>query len=826
MTNASMAFEDEDAIAFDPFASGQIEQIVPSTEAQREVWLGDQLSPEASLAYNESMVFRLRGALQVQALSLALSQLVQRHQSLRATFSADGTQLVIGEAAPLAMAQHDLGRDAANQQRALDEVHAAAMHQPFPLEQGPLFRAALYRLGASEHELVLTAHHAVCDGWSWGVIAEELPQLYAEQIGAGPALDPAAHYSDYAAWEGVEASGPDMQAHVDYWLGRFSGGNLPVLELPLDRPRPAVRTFSSRRVDHLLDPALVAELRRVGSSTGVSLFATLFSGFATLLHRLTGQDDLVVGIAAAGQLASDMPKLVGHCVNTLPLRVAVDSQAPFDAFARQSSSVVLDAFEHQTLTYGSLLTKLAVRRDPSRLPLVSVLFNVDGDATPSAGFPGLEVEQRSIPRAFENFELFVNLTPAAGGMQVEVQYNADLFDDATIRRWLDIYETMLRSLTLDAKQALGRIKLVSPAEATALAALQPPPTPMPVPSLMHTGFTAMAALQPSRPAIRHGARSMSYHELDEQSNKLAHVLRERGVGRGQLVGLCIERGFDMMIGLLGILKAGAAYVPLDPTFPKARLDYYAEDARLSLLLTSALLPGAPRSWCADAAQRVFEIDADSHWKSASGDALAPGPQDAQQADPAYVIYTSGSTGKPKGVVVPHRAVSNLIQSMQRAPGIGPRDRLAAVTTLSFDIAVAELMLPLTAGAEIIMVPREVSMDGNQLRALLETEKVSVLQATPGMWRLLLDAQWPGNPQFRGWIGGESVPADLALALLDNCAEVWNVYGPTETTVWSTVWRMDRDKIKASGVSIGHPIGQHRHLDPRLGPAGLPHRRAR
>ncbi|WP_256734782.1 non-ribosomal peptide synthetase [Variovorax sp. dw_954] len=803
---SSMAFENDDAVAFDPFASGQIEQIVPSTEAQREVWLGDQLSAEASLAYNESMVFRLRGALQVQALSLALDQLVQRHQSLRATFSADGTQLVIGEAAPLALVQHDLSSgDVSSRQQALAAAHAAAMHQPFPLSQGPLLRAALYKLGAAEHELVMTAHHAICDGWSWGVIAEELPQLYAEQTGEGPALDPATGYADYAAWEAVEAASPAMQGHVDYWLGRFGGGNLPVLELPLDRPRPAVRTFKSRRVDHLLDPALLGELRRVGAGTGVSLFATLFSGFGALLHRLTGQDDLVVGIAAAGQLASDMPKLVGHCVNTLSLRLAVDPKMPFDAFARASSSVLMDAFEHQTLTYGSLLTKLAVRRDPSRLPLVSVLFNVDGDATPSAGFPGLEVEQRSIPRAFENFELFVNLTPAAGGMRIEAQYNTDLFDEAAIVHWLSIYETLLRSLAQDPKQALAQINLVSPVEAQALAEMQPEPTALPVPALMHTGFTAMAALQPERRAIRHGARTMSYRELDEQSNKLAHALRARGVGHGQLVGLCIERGFDMLIGLIGILKAGAAYVPLDPTFPKARLDYYAEDARLSLLLTSALLSGAPRSWCVDAAQRVFEIDAESEWKSGSAEALAPSALDAQEEDPAYVIYTSGSTGKPKGVVVPHRAVSNLIQSMQRAPGIGPRDRLAAVTTLSFDIAVAELMLPLTAGAEIIMVPREVSMDGNQLRALLETEKVSVLQATPGMWRLLLDAQWTGGPQICGWIGGESVPADLALALLDNCAEVWNVYGPTETTVWSTVWKMDRDQIRQSGVSIGQPI---------------------
>ncbi len=802
-----MAFDAEDAVAFDPFASGQIEQIVPSTEPQREVWLGDQLSPEASLAYNESMVLRLRGALDAPALAVALSRLVERHQSLRATFSTDGTQLVIGEAQPLALLQQDLSTlDEAQRQRALAEACAAAVRTPFPLAQGPLFRAALYKLAPTEHELVMTAHHAICDGWSWGVIGEELPKLYAEQLGRGPALAPASRYSDYAAWEAAEAAGPDMQGHVDYWLARFAGSNLPVLELPLDRPRPAVRTFTSRRVDQLLDPALMEGLRRIGSASGTSLFATMFSGFAALLHRLTEQDDVVIGIAAAGQLASDMPQLVGHCVNLLPLRVAVDAQMPFDTLMRESGSTLLDAFEHQTLTYGSLLKKLPVRRDPSRLPLVSVLFNVDPDVARGAGgFPDLEVAQRSIPRHFENFELFFNVTPATGGMQVEVQYNADLFDDVTVRRWLDIYQSLLAAVARDPSQSVGGLPLLSPAEAAALAALQPAPTALAGAPLMHAGFLVHAQSQPEQPALRDGARRWSYRELDQASNQLARALRARGVGRGQLVGLCLDRGSDMFIALLAILKAGAAYVPLDPAFPQARLDYYAQDAKLSLLLTSSSVAAAPARWCDDAAQRVFALDRETQWKTESTDALPPGPLDAQPEDPAYVIYTSGSTGQPKGVVVPHRAVANLMETMQREPGIGPEDRLAAVTTLSFDMAVPEVMLPLAAGAEIVIVQRETAMDGNRLRALLEAEAVTILQATPGMWRLLLDAEWSGPPGFRAWTGAEPVPAELALDLLDRCSELWTHYGPTETTVWSSVWRMRRDAIAARGVSIGRPM---------------------
>jgi amino acid adenylation domain-containing protein len=808
MTEAvALSSADPASDEFDPFGSGAIERIVPTTEAQREVWLGDRLSPEASLAYNESLQLRLRGTLDTRALANALDRLIRRHESLRSTISPDGTQLLIGEATPLYLVEHDLRPlDPAAQKRRLDEDGVAAVLNPFLLEQGPLFRASLYQLSSIDYVLLMTAHHAVCDGWSWGVISRDLGRLYAEQVGAGPALEPPARYSDYADWEAAESASPDMQGHIDYWLSRFAGSSLPVLELPLDHPRPAVRTFNARRIDHLLGQDLIDALRKTGAAAGTSLFATMFSAFAATLHRLSAQDDLVIGIAAAGQMPSEMPSLVGHCVNLLPIRVAVEGQTPFVALARQSASALLDAFEHQTLTYGSLLKKLPVPRDPSRLPLVNVLFNVDRDAAPDDGnFPDLQVAQSTIGRRYENFELFLNVTPVAGGMQMEAQYNTDLYDDATVRRWLAMYECLLRCVVRDPGQAVGRLELLSPEEARALRDLQPAPTPLEGEPLMHAGFVAHAAVQPDRPALRDGTLRMSYGELDQRSNRLAHALRARGIGRGQRVGLCMDRGTDMFVALLAILKSGAAYVPLDPAFPQSRLDYYAEDARLSLLLTSSSIAVAPRSWCADAQQRVLLLDSESAWLEQPVTPLEAGPQSPQAEDTAYVIYTSGSTGKPKGVCVPHRAVANLMQTMQREPGITSRDRLAAVTTLSFDMAVPEVMLPLAAGAEIVIVQRDAAMDGFRLSELLAAESITILQATPGMWRLLLDAKWSGPPGFRGWIGAEPVPADLSLDLLGRCDELWNLYGPTETTVWSTVWRMERTRIQTNGVSIGRPM---------------------
>ena len=792
---------------FDPFAAGAIAQTTTATEAQREVWLADQLSAQASLAYNESLTLRLHGLLDATALAGAFDALVARHPSLRTTFSTDGSQLLIGEAMPLQLSEYDLrSQDAVARQRVIDADAHAAVRERFELDRGPLFRAALYRLSTVENLLLMTAHHAVCDGWSWGVIAEDLGRLYAERIGAGPSLDPAPVYADYVAWEAAEADGPEMKAHIAYWVSKFSGSSLPVLELPLDRPRPAVRTFASQRIDHVLERPLIDALRKTGAGVGASLYAVLFSGFASLLHRLTAQDDLVIGIAAAGQMAANMPALVGHCVNLLPLRVAVDATLPFDALMRQSGSQLLDAFEHQNLTYGTLLRKLPMTRDPSRLPLVSVLFNVDRDAAPNAGsFPDIEVEQGSVPRAFENFELFVNIVPVATGMKVELQYNADLFDAATITRWLQVYECLLRSAAQDPSRSVGLLDLLSATEAHALLALQPAPKPLAGLPLMHAAFADMAAAAPERRALRFGKAMLTYGELDARSNRLARALRERGVQRGALVGLCLPRDADMVVALLAVLKAGATYVPLDPEFPPARLDYYAEDAGLALLLTVSTVATAPKRWCADAHERTMVIDADRSWMQQPGDALTMTDADARAFDAAYVIYTSGSTGQPKGVAVPHGAVANFLQSMRREPGLTADDVLVAVTTLSFDIAVLELMLPLAVGAEVVIASRDVALNGTDLGALLHDSNATAMQATPGMWRLLLDAGWHRRGPFKALVGGESLPSDLAQQLLRAAGEVWNMYGPTETTIWSTVWRVDLAQIGRGGISIGRPI---------------------
>lgn len=791
---------------FDPFAGGAVERVIPTTEAQREVWLADRLGVDASLAFNESVSLHLRGPIDLEALRGAVRRLVARHELLRASVSPDGGELVVSASSELPLGWVDVGASGGLPHEALAAAAARAVAEPFSLEQGGLFRAELHRLTIDHHVLLMTAHHIVCDGWSWAVLVEDLGQLYAELMGEAPEPDAPSSYADYVRWELAESTGAAMAAHESYWLNRYAGQTLPTLDLPTDRPRAALRQFDSARLDHVWDAAFLADLRRTGARQGASLVATLFAGWAVLLSRLSGQTDLVVGVPAAGQAASGLHRVVGHCVNLLPVRIEVDPAAPFAALLAQSAGHLLDASEHQALGYGALLKKLPVERDPSRLPLASVMFNLDQALdTRALAFPNIQAELVGNPRARENFELFVNAVQVDGGLRVECQYNTALFDEATVSRWLDSWQALLRGAVSALDTPVGRLPWLTASQQAALRALQPAPVLRLPDERLQDAIVAQAASAKGRVALVGDDATLTYGELDARANQIAQVLRSTGVGRGDRVGLCLPRGAEMVVALLGVLKTGAAYVPLDPGFPKARLDYYAADAGLAQLLTRSDVNVAPRLWQADAAARIVELDTDPRLPTASRAPLEDVAVDGQGEDAAYVIYTSGSTGQPKGVVVPHRAAVNFLGSMRLEPGLGPDEVMAAVTTLSFDIAVLELLLPLTVGAQVVVVPRETAMDGTALARLLVERGATVMQATPGQWRILIDAGWTPAQGFRAFVGGEALPRDLALTLAERCASVWNLYGPTETTVWSTVWPVTAAAVSQSGVSIGRPI---------------------
>jgi amino acid adenylation domain-containing protein len=791
-------------VDYDPFAQGGLAQVVPVTGPQREIWLADRLGRENSLAYNLSISIRLRGALDRDALREAIRELGSRHESLRATVSPNGDALCVGESLELDMPFRDLaGLDAAARDAAMDGALRTSVETAFDLEHGPLIRTVLLRLTRDEHVLVLSVHHIVCDGWSLGVIAEELGMLYARHRGdADAAPPPLESYAEYALAEAAREDTAAFQADEAFWLSRFAD-EAPVLELPTDRPRPAQRSTASGRVDHVLDAGLVSALRRVGARHGATLFSTLLAGFSSLLSRLTGQSEVVVGVPAAGQAANRQLHLVGHCVNLLPLRFDLDRSQPFDATIDTARTTLLDAMEHQRYTFGTLLGKLRLQRDPSRMPLVSVMFNLDRAIDDHVAFPGLSVELGTNPRSYETFELSLNAVQSRGQLHLECQYNRALFDGETVGHWLRAFEALLRGAVADPSVPLGRLPLLDDALRGELEALQPAPVAFDRGRRMHEHFEAQCDRAPERVALRFGDERCSYAELEARANRIARVLRARGVQRGALVGLALERGSDMVAALLGILKSGAGYVPLDPQFPRERLAYMASDAGLAALVTSSEL--APQFELRSVP--VLELDRLESTLATTGDAR-PDRDDAaaRPEDVAYVIYTSGSTGKPKGVRVPHRAVANFIESMAHEPGLSADDRLLAVTTLSFDIAVLELLLPLAVGAEVVLASRETSAEGAALAGLLEESGATAMQATPSTWRMLIDAGWSGNAQFKAMCGGEALAPDLAAQLLPRCGSLWNLYGPTETTVWSTCARIVATPDRAlPDVHIGRPI---------------------
>ena len=791
----------ETPVDYDPFADATLARVVPALQAQREVWLAAKLAPEASLAYNEAVTLELRGALDASALHSALRAVVAHHDALRTTFSADGMELCIAEQAEPHWNTRDLSAlPQAERDAAVSKILREVVEIPFDLERGPLLKAELLKLGEREHLLVLSAHHLVCDGWSWGVIVRDLGDAYrAAHAHATPALPPAESLADYALAELAYADSDDHREAERYWLSRFASLP-PPLALPTDRARPRMRSFASQRRDWRLEPETVQAVTRAAAQEGASLYAFLLTAFAVLLQQLSGQEDLVIGIPAAGQAISGWPRMVGHAVNILPLRASFGADAPFASALKEIRGALLEGLEHGRYTFGTLLTRLAMPRDPSRLPLVSVLFNLDRAlGADQADFGEVEFDLAAVPRAYENFEIFVNAVQLAdGALRLECQFNSDLFDAETIDAWLDAYDTLLCSACMDPACSGDALEMLSAGARAKLDGFQPPATVYEETRLAHEYFEASVDRDSARHALRCADVRWTYAQLESRANRIAHALRARGIGRGALVGLALARGPDMIASVLAVLKAGAGYVPLDPSFPVQRLSFMANDAWLAALVVDDAAP----DWFAESgavlslARNAQEIDAQPETRL---------PRDERSATPgsiAYVIYTSGSTGTPKGVQVPHRTTSNLLTSMQRVPGIDRDDRLVAVTTLSFDIAFVELMLPLCAGAEVVIANHDQVRDGAALRTLIEDSAATVLQATPSGWRILLDSGWSGHPRFKAITGGEPLTVDLAEALLSRCGEVWNGYGPTETTVYSTFWRVAAPR---RGIFIGKPV---------------------
>ncbi|MDX1694692.1 MAG: amino acid adenylation domain-containing protein [Ketobacteraceae bacterium] len=782
---------------FNPFAGGEILKVSPTTGPQREVITCSQLSDEANTAYNEGVIVEFEGAVDAELLERCFQILHKRHDILRATFSRRGDELCLGEEKPFRLTEVDLqSLEPAIRQQKLEDLKRNIAISPMNLEEGPLFFAWLYRMAPEKACLVIAAHHVICDGWSFGLLLNELRELYRTG-GNDESLAPAPSFFDYAEKaEAAEVTNSD----IDYWRSRFRE-TPPTLDLPLDFPRPLNRTFQAARLDYALDGELVSALPKAAASLKASLVNVVLAGYFTLLHRLTGNTDIIVGLPVAGQAAMSQLKLFGHLVQLLPIPVKLASDISFSELLAQVKQEVLNASEHPNFTFGQLLEQLHVSRH--RVPLINTLFNID-QPMPPLDFGTCTGYVSSIPRAAEAFELFLNVVPSKGALVIEATYSTALFREDTIRAWLSALETLLESAIREPAQAIGSLPLAKGIPNVLEEANQ---TAQP---LRHhrliDAFREQVALQPDATACISRDISLSYQALDQASSQLAeHLQQTLSLAPGAVVGICCERTEKLLTGILAILKAGASYLPLDPDFPIERLNYMLSDSGAAGLLRDSAAPsldtGAiPSLDLEESLQQAADIE------PADAEATAAAPEDC-----AYIIYTSGSTGKPKGVRVPHRAMMNFLESMARTPGCHKNDRLLAITTLSFDISVLELYLPLVTGATTVIADRAQAKEGEQLSELIEKHDITLLQATPSTWRLLLASRWRERSssqatKLKALCGGEPLPTDLTEQLLPLVAELWNMYGPTETTVWSTC-----KKISANLplITVGTPISNTR-----------------
>ena len=804
---------------------------LPLSPAQTGLWLLDQLEP-GSAAYNIPVRHDLKGHLDLGAFERSLSEIVRRHEVLRTYYLRVDGRPVQKIAPPelFRIPMVDLqGLPEAAREQEVARLASAEAGEAFDLGKAPLIRARLLKLGLDEHVLLLNFHHIAFDGWSYGVFEKELAVLYDAFLQgeeASPLSELPLQYVDFSAWQKQWLQGEILQEQLDYWQNKLSGA-LPVLELPTDRPRPAVQTYKGSISYSALSKKLTEALKILSQREGVTLFATLLGAFKVLLQRYTGQNDIQVGAAISGRNRAEIEGLLGFFVNTLVMRTDLSGDPTFRELLRRVKETTLGAYAHQDLPFEKLVEVLNPERNASHSSMFQVMLSMLNMPMQPWSLPGLQHERKMIDSGTSKFDLTLYVMEELQGLTFICEYNTDLFNRNRIERMLGHFEILIGGIVADPDRCLSELPLLTAEERRELIERNDTRVARPENTPLHTLFEAQVERTPGAVALEYEGNQLTYVELDRRANQLAHYLQSLGVGPEVLVGLCVERSLEMVAGLLGILKAGGAYVPLDPSFPRGRLGYMIADSSMRVLVTHRQLdqnlPVRPPS--------IVHLDAD--WETiARQDITTSKLPETRPENLAYVLYTSGSTGKPKGVAIPHAAVVNFLRSMQREPGLSSEDRLLAVTTLSFDIAGLEIYLPLVSGGTTVIASREDNYDPARLMTRIKQSKCTVMQATPATWRALIEAGWEGSKNLKLLCGGESLPGDLAAALLSRSAELWNMYGPTETTIWSTVHRV----TSADGpVSIGRPIANtqvyildgHRQLVPTgivgelyIGGAGL------
>jgi amino acid adenylation domain-containing protein len=790
----------------------------PMTEAQREIFLAAMLGEDASCAFNESFNWYLRGPLNADVLRSAVNTVIARHDALRATVDPDGINLKFAPELKLQIPLRDLsGLEASARDEELGRILAKDAHSAFNLTDGPLVRAELLKMEPDFHALHFTSHHIICDGWSTNVIVDEITKLYAAQLeGRRTELPPVVPFSKFAQSQLEAQKSSERMKCESFWLDLFKNVPTP-LELPLDRPRSSVKTYAGATYRTHIELESLRKMKQLGAKNGCTLFVTLLAGFQALLHRLSGQNDIVVGIPTAGQSLIEDGNLVGHCVNFLPIYTQFRKDLSFSGLLAQVKKTVLDAYEHQSYTYGTLVRKLAIPRDPSRLPLMEVQFNLERLGARSA-LAGVETKVDPNPKGAVNFDLFLNAVESDRGLTIDCDYNTDLFDEATIASWLRSLEGLLLSAQPDSNLAVDAPPLsagttsendaeglLSAAEQELFARWNKTATDYPrEKSIVHL-FEEQVAQSPESAAVVSDSLTLTYRELNARANRLAHHLRDLGVKPEEMVGICFERSVDLIVAIVGILKAGCAYVPLDPKLPKSRLDYILADTGARFIVTQKTLIDLGLS-VLNAAMIALD-DPNSPVLIASD----TDPQTRHAAESlAYTMYTSGSTGQPKGVMVEHRSVIRLVKNTNYCD-FGPQEVFLQFAPIAFDASTFEIWgALLNGGSLVILPPQPPSLE--DLGRIIRKQKVTTLWLTAGLFHLMVEQHLEDLRPLRQLLAGGDVLSPWHVRqVLEKLPGVRliNGYGPTEGTTFTCCYTFEREKQLPDPVPIGLPISNTR-----------------
>ena len=766
----------------------------PMTSPQQEIWMSCKIGgDDANRAYNESVSLKFTGVLNIAALEKSITELVERHESLRMVCSAEGFNLFVLNQLPHLQYYKDLSDlDLPAQQLFIDAYLKENASTAFDLMNGPLLRVAIFSLSSQSSYLCITAHHIIADGWSLGNLLVELSLLYSANCKSEPVqLAKACLFSDYAKeQENFMLSTAYRQAE-SYWMKKLTALGSP-FSLPTDFERPAVRNFTSNRLDFQLEVNLVNQLSEMGANVGCSLVTTLLSCFEVLLYKLTYAEQVVIGLPAAGQPILGYNTLIGHCVNLMPLVSSPKSQMIFLDYLKERKSIILNDYEHQQLSFGTLIQQLPNQRKAGAVPLVPIVLNIDIDFDKGVKFEGLDYQLFYNPRMFETFEIFLNISGDQSSYTMEWSYNTSLYKASTITQMMEQFTHLVKSILAEPTAQIGQLTTVDQQLAlNSLTAINQTFFDYPSHKTVIQLFEEKVTEQPQAIAIRYEQEKYTYEELNQRANQIANALTKAGLSTGTIVAVCVNRSLDMVASVLGVYKSGAAFLALDPDHPVQRIESFIEKANVQYIITeqslAAILPAKT--------QKIFLSETYSFSKQ---NLAIPIATDAT----SFILFTSGSTGEPKAVLLTHKGMTNVILGLQKILGFTHQDKLLFVTTIIFDLAQADIFLPLVSGGELVLTTKDEAKDGQQLLDLITAHKVTYVEATPATYKFMLATGWKDPLNIQLTCCGEALTKDLAIELKNRCTKLYNMYGPTECTIYSTAAVIDDP---ANNISIGFPF---------------------